>query len=159
MDDKNLAIEKIVKMNHITCNRHLRIFVKVDINTKLKIFQHKKSIFHKLKDIYNDVDNTVLALSSLIIAIYEIVGELDNVNLNAMKLRTKFQKRKIKREQLLSYWAIVKTLKMEQNMSFRQIATYLKKYHKLEVAHSTVYALWYELEVKNTSIDKENQNG
>ena len=49
---------------------------------------------------------------------------------------------------MLGYWAIVRTLKLEQNMSFRDIATYFAKYHKLEVSYSTIYELWNELENK-----------
>ena len=152
----NLSIkcETIVKMNQQSQNQKLRLFAKVDITTKLKILDLQKQLFHKLKSVHSDVDNTVLTLSTLILAIDLIVKEFDDVNLNAIKLRGKNSKTKVKRQKLLGYWAIVRTLKLEQNISFRDIATYFAKYHKLEVSYSTIYELWNELE-NNTQI-KEN---
>ena len=152
----NLSIkcETIVKMNQQSQNQKLRLFAKVDITTKLKILDLQKQLFHKLKSVHSDVDNTVLTLSSLILAIDAIEKEFDDVNLKAIKLRAKNSKTKVKRQKVLGYWAIVRTLKLEQNMSFRDIATYFAKYHKLEVSYSTVYELWNELE--NNIQTKEN---
>ena len=146
--------ETITKMNQESQNQRLRLFAKVDITTKLKILDKQKELFHKLKSSYSDVDNTVLSLSSLILAIDEIEKKLDDVNLKAIKLRGKNIKAKIKRQKVLGYWAIVRTLKLEQNMSFRDISAYFAKYHKLNVSYSTVYELWNELEKK-----MENKNG
>lgn len=139
-------LESLTKMSIETQNQRLRLFAKVDIVTKLKILQYQKQLFHKLKATYGDVDNSILTLSSIVLAVDTIVKELDGVNLNAMKLRSKSIKKKIKREKLLGYWAVVRTLKLEQHMSYRQIAQYLKKYHRLDVAHSTVFEIWNELE-------------
>ena len=154
----NLSIkcETIVKMNQQSQNQKLRIFAKVDITTKLKILDLQKQLFHKLKSVHCDIDNTVLTLCSLVLAVDLIIKELDNVNLNAIKLRGKNSKTKIKRQKVLGYWAIVRTLKLEQNMSFRDISIYFGKYHKLEVSYSTVFEMWNEIE-NNTNIkNKEN---
>ena len=140
------ACEIITKLNQESQNQKLRLFAKFDIQTKLKIIVNQKQLFHKLKQKYSDVDNNILTLSSLILAIYSVVKELDDVSFNAIKLRSKNNKNKIKREKLLSYWGIVITLKLEQNMSFRDIATYFGKYHRLEISYSTIYRLWDELE-------------
>lgn len=149
-------IEIITKLDLKSQNQQLRLFAKVDIATKLKILEHQKQLFHKLKNIHGDNDNAVLTLASLILAVDNIAKELDGVNLNAIKLRCKSAIYKAKRDRLLGYWAIIRTLKIEQSMSFRQIAEYLKKYHKFEVAHSTVYELWNELESKLKNGEKEN---
>ena len=146
--------ETITKMNQESQNQKLRLFAKVDITTKLKILASQKQLFHKLKNSHSDVDNTVLTLCSLILAIDLIAKELDNVTLNAIKLRGKNSKAKVKRQKVLGYWAIVRTLKLEQNMSFRDIATYFAKYHKLDVSYSTIFELWNKLEKK-----MENKNG
>ena len=153
-NSNNISCESITKMNQESQNKRLRLFAKVDITTKLKILASQKQLFHKLKNTHSDVDNTVLTLCSLILAIDLIANELDDVNLNAIKLRGKNIKTKVKRQKLLGYWAIVQTLKIEQNMSFRDISAYFAKYHKLEVSYSTIYELWNELENK-TQI-KEN---
>jgi len=148
--------ESITKLNIESQNQRLRLFVRVDLQTKLQILQLQKQLFHKLKTTHSDVDNTILTLSSLILAIDLIAKELDDVNLNAIKLRGKNNKAKIKRQKLLEYWAIVRTLKLEQKMSYRDIATYFAKYHKLEVSYSTIYELWNKLENNINIKNKEN---
>ena len=152
--NKESIYEIITKMNQESQNQKLRLFAKVDITTKLKILTSQKQLFHKLKNAHSDVDNTVLTLCSLILAIDLIAKELDNVTLNAIKLRGKNSKAKVKRQKVLGYWAIVRSLKLEQNMSFRDISAYFAKYHKLNVSYSTVYELWKEIEKK-----MENKNG
>lgn len=147
--NRNLTtIEHLTKLDLESQNQRLRLFARVDLQTKLQILQLQKQLFHKLKNTHGDVDNTILTLASLILAIDTVAKEIDDVNLNAIKLRGKNNKAKIKRQKVLGYWAIVRTLKLEQNMSFRDIATYFAKYHKLEVSYSTIYELWNELENK-----------
>lgn len=138
--------EKITKIDQEAQNQKLRLFAKVDFETKIQILEQQKQIFHKLKTNYSDIKNEILTFASLILAIDKVVKKLDDVNLNAIKLRSKNNKSKIKRQKVLGYWGIVRTLKLEQNMSFRDIATYFKKYHKLEISYSTIYELWTELE-------------
>lgn len=99
--------ETITKLNLESQNQRLRLFAKVDITTKLKILASQKELFHKLKSVYSDVENTVLTLSSLILAINAIEKKLDDVNLNAIKFRAKNNKAKVKRQKVLGYWAIV----------------------------------------------------
>lgn len=152
--EEERVLENITKLNLESQNQRLRLFAKVDITTKLRILASQKQLFHKLKSACGDVDNAILTLSALILAIDIATKELDVVNLNAIKLRGKNNKAKIKRQKVIGYWAIVRTLKLEQKMSFRDIATYFAKYHKLEVSYSTIYELWNELE--NNTQTKEN---
>ena len=149
--DESKIIEGITKLTQESQNQRLRLFAKVDITTKLKIITSQKQLFHKLKSAHSDLDNTILTLASLVLAIDSVTKELDDVNLNAIKLRGKNNKAKIKRQKMLGYWAIVRTLKLEQNMSFREIAKYFKKYHKFDVSYSTVFEMWNEIE-NNTQI-------
>lgn len=157
--DEERVLENITKLNFESQNQRLRLFAKVDITTKLKILQYQKQLFHKLKDVHRDMDNAALTLASLILAIDTVAKDFDDVNLNAIRLRGRNNKAKIKRQKVIGYWAIVRTLKLEQKMSFRDIATYFAKYHKLEVSYSTIYELWNELE-NNTQTNKgELKNG
>ncbi len=141
-------IENITKQTYELQNQHLRLFARVELPMKLQILQRQKQLFHKLKGTHSDVDNSALTLASLILAIESVTKDLDVINLNAIKIRGKNHKAKIKREKVLSYWAIVRTLKLEQNMSFRDISVYFAKYHKFEVSYSTIRELWIELENK-----------
>ena len=151
----NINCETITKMNQDSQNKMLRLFAKVDITTKLKILDQQKQLFHKLKSSYGGVDNKVLTLSSLILAVEFIIDKLDVVNINAIRFRAKSNKLKVKKEKLLSYWSIVKELKEKENLSFREISNYFVKYHKFEVSYSTIYELWNQLENKKM----ENKNG
>lgn len=147
-------VENITKMNQNIQNQKLRLFARIDVETKIKIMQLQKATFYKIKSIHTDIDNTILTLSSLILAIDEVTKNLDALNLNVIKIRTKNNKSKVKRQKLIEYWAIVKTLKLEQNMSFRQISEYFAKYHKFDVSYSTIYEIWNDLE--NNKKEKEN---
>ncbi|MGA1932601.1 hypothetical protein ACH5BF_07740 [Arcobacter sp. YIC-464] len=144
------SIDSIKKFNQEAQNKKLRFFAKVDITTKLKILEQQKKIFHQLKNVHKDVDNVSLTYSSLILAIDNFESKLDSVNLNAIKLRSKKQRSKIKKEKFLSYFSIVKTLRNNEKMSFRDISVYLKKYHKFEVSYSFIYQIWNEIENRNT---------
>ena len=153
-NSKSTTCESLTKLNQESQKQRLRLFAKVDITTKLKILTFQKQLFHKLKNSHADVDNTILTLASLILAIDLIEKELDDVNLNAIKLRAKNNKAKVKRQKVLGYWSIIRTLRLNQKMSFRDISIYFAKYHKLEVSYSTIYELWNELE-NNTNIKNE----
>lgn len=139
-------LEKLTKLNILTQNQRLRLFSKVDITTKLKIIEQQNILFHKLKCQHNTVTKSVLTLCSLILAVDEVTNKLDSVTINASKLNNKSVRAKSKRDKIISYWAIIRTLKLEQNMSFRQITVYLKKHHKLSAVHSTISTIWNELE-------------
>jgi hypothetical protein len=136
--------EIITKMTQEMQNRTIRIFAKLDVETKVVIFQEQKVIFHKLRNIYSAVENSILSYSSFVLATQKIV---DEINVNAIKLRSSSTKEKSqKRKKLLSYWSLIKTLKDEENFSFREISHYLIKYHKFEVSYSMIHKIWNEIE-------------
>jgi len=141
-----LQIEKLTKLSLESQNQKLRLFARVDIETKLKILIAQKQIFHKFKSQHPQVENEVLTLASLICAVNDEIQKLDDTMLKSLIFRAKNARKKAKRGKILDHWAIIKTLKIDQKMSFRDIAAYLKKYHKIDVAHSTIYGLWLELE-------------
>ena len=147
-------IEIITQQTYESQNQQLRLFARVELPMKLQILQRQKQLFHKLKGTHSDVDNSALTLASLILAIESVTKDLDVINLNAIKIRGKNNKIKIKREKLLGYWAIIKTLKLEQNYSFREISDYLLKYHRLEVSYSLIYQIWNEIETINLHEEK-----
>lgn len=145
--------EIITKMNQKTQNQMIRTFTKLDISVKVDIFKDQIVNFHKLKKIHFDIDNSILTYASFVLAIEFIIKNTNQVNLKAIKLRSKNEKKQNqKREKLLSYWSIVKTLKLEQNYSFRNISEYLLKYHRFEVSYSLIFQSWNEIE----TVNKEN---
>lgn len=148
-------VEKLTQLSDEAQNQQLRFFARANLEIKLKILTNQKQIFHKLKGLHTNIDNVLLTLSSLLIAIKEETYSLDPVDINLIKLRGKNNKRRLKRDILLGYWAIIKKLKKDERMSYREISLYMRKYHHQEIAHSTIYAVWQEIEEK-TKKDKEN---
>ena len=138
-------VENITKSTLELQNQRLRFFAKVDITVRLKILRYQKSQFHKLKTKYVDIENEILTFASLVLGIQQAMNEMDNLDMNVAKTRGKISRRKTKRDKLLTYFAIINELKTEKQMSFREIAKYLQKYHKFEVAHSTIHDLWIEV--------------
>lgn len=149
----SIIFETITKLNFESQDQRLKLFAKVDLTSKLEIIKEQKPIFHKLKNTYVGIDNSTLTYASLVLAIDKFENQKSSVNLKAIKLRSRKQRANIKREKLLSYWSIIKTLKYDEKMSFRDISDYLKKYHKFEVSYSFIYQIWNEVE--NTNINKE----
>jgi uncharacterized protein YoxC len=133
-------IEQITKLNQESQKKLLRFFLRLNLEMKLKTLKNQKKLFHKLKTIHNDINHEILTLCSLIISIEEIYNELDEVFLNSMQISSVNNKQNQKRQKLIGYWSIVKTLKNEHKLSFRQISEYLYKYHKFDI--------WNELKEK-----------
>ncbi len=146
MKDKIKTLESLTKLSIESQNQKLRLFARVELDTKLKILISQKQIFHQMKSLYTDVANEILTLSSLIAAISKEFENADEVQIKSLIFRAKNARKSSKKEKILELWAIVKTLKIEQKMSFRDISKYLKKYHRFDVAHSTIYGLWQEIE-------------
>lgn len=145
MNTKNIC-EKLTKTSDEKQRQLLRNFSRLSLEIKLQIFDLQKSIFHRLKQTHNDVANNILTYCSLIESIDNTIKLNEKLDIKALTIKHKNQRKAHKREKILELWAIVKTLKIEQNMSFRQISIYLKKYHKLSVVHSTLHKMWNELE-------------
>jgi len=146
MQDKIKTLESLTKLSTELQNQKLRLFARVDLSIKLKILSSQKQIFHQLKSQHSHIENEILTLASLIAAILKEFENSDEVELKSLIFRAKNARKKAKREKILERWAIVKTFKIEHNMSFRDVSKYLKKYHKLEVVHSTLHKMWNELE-------------
>lgn len=148
-------VQKLTQLSDEAQNQQLRFFARVNLEIRLKILTKQKQRFHQLKGLHPNTDNALLTLSSLLMAIKEETSSLDEIDLNLIKLRGKNNKRRMKRDILLGYWAIVKKLKNDEQMSFREISLYMRKYHHQEIAHSTIYAVWQEIEENK----KDTNNG
>lgn len=149
MTDNLKLIENFTRINAESQSRYLRLFIKLDIETKLKIVEQQNVFFYKLHSKNKDVKKAILIYSSFIMGISNVIEKLEDIDIFTSKLKAKSVKTSSKREKIINLWAIVRTLKLEQKMSFRQIASYVKKYHKLTVVHSTIATMWHEIEHNN----------
>ncbi len=133
----------------------LRSFVKMPLEARLKAMEESRNIFYPLREENKDVALQLLSYASLVLAIVKYEDATDNMQKYTVAMRSKSYRKQPKREKLLGKWAIIKSLKNDEGLSFRQIATYLQKYHKLSVVHSTIYDMWCELEITKKG-EKEN---
>jgi len=173
MDNLKLHIEKIVKINDEEEKVVIRSFSRFSSNTKVETMLIHAKLFHKLRQQHkNSIETKILSYLALIMAIQIVVEEyksinalkLDDMSLDEIReisskkaklfLEKKF-KIKTKRDKLIDHWAVVRSLKLDEKYSFRNIAKYLKKYHRFEVTYGTIHKTWQELE--NTK--KGNENG
>ena len=116
--------------------------------SKIKVMSLNRDIFHPLRQNNQEVDLSTLSYVSLILSIDKYQEESSDLDKNVIEIRSNSFPKHPKKNKLLNRWALVKELREEKDLSFRQISEYLKKYHKLSIAHSTIYELWQELENK-----------
>jgi len=162
-------IEKILQMNEFGQSVNLRFFSRINIDMRVEIFEYHKKIFYRLKQVHKNKSHAVLSYCAFILSIQKFVNELEKMDLKdyenlsledikkisqkkANLFLIKKSRKKTKRDKLIGYWAIVKSLKNDEKFSFRQISEYLKKYHKFEVGHTLIYTLWKEFENENINI-------
>jgi len=164
-----MQVEKIVKINEDEQNALLRIFSRLPTNEKIEVMADHRKLVYKLKQMHDEISVSILSYAALIMAVQVYKTNQDKLNrlnisdlslneireITAMRTKLFLQKqfrRQSKREYLLNYWSVVRTLKIDEQVSFRKIAIYLKKYHKLDVSYSLIAKTWTEIEKK----DKEN---
>jgi len=140
------AIVRLLKKTEIEQKQVLRSFVKMPIQSRLKVMEISKDIFYPLKEKNKDIPLSALSYVSLIAAIEKYKATTNNIDKNILDLRLKSFGKYPKKDKLIDKWALIKELKTVKKLSWREISKYLKKYHKLDVAHSTIYDLWKKFE-------------
>lgn len=140
-------IEKTTKKTSFQQQKLLKSFAKLDIDQQLIILENKNSLFHKIRSKNNELEKkSIFAFIALIISIDEFIVKLNNIEKNLIKFKYQKIEKNRKKEKLLQFWSIVKKLKKNENMSFRNISNYLRKYHKFDISYSLIYQKWNEIE-------------
>ena len=156
-------IEKTTRSSRDEQNFLLRYYARVDVNLKVEILSKHRKIFYIIKQ-KNDTEVSIeeISYSSLILAIKFTYADLqklsskkfDNMDLKEIQditlldiqsFKSKRHYKKSKKDKLLQYWGVVKLLRNE-NISFRDIAVYLKRKYRFEIGYSTVYEVWKKIE-------------
>ena len=123
----------------------IRKFSKLSFEQKIQIFSNHGKIFYALKQKKVALGNAVLSYIALLQAISTYVNNETEI-VKVSKIKNGLKKSRPKSDILLDRWSLIKELKNEHKLSFRDIATYLMKYHKIKVAHSTIFEMWQKLE-------------
>lgn len=159
-----------------TMSNKLDRFTKVSIKRRRKVLKwltnqteevvllafegQKKQLFSLSK--VNEDNKSVLYLAALYLAaehLYSLYHAQKNKNrtidIHAVKGATSIKAKKFKRsiqsekyDRLLNMKNKILVLKDEENLSFRQISKFLKKYHRLEVSHSYIATFYHKIKGK-----------
>ena len=163
-----MQVEKITRTNENKRNALVRSFSRLSTDHQVTIMSNHRTLLYRLQQKYHDtkVPIAILSYCALIVAIQldkvdqEKLKKLSISDLNLDEIREitakrtklflqkKFRKQS-KREELLNYWSVVRSLKIDEHFSFRKIAVYLQKYHKLDVSYSLIAKTWTEVEQKD----------
>ena len=145
-------ITRQLKMTEEQQKTALRKFSTLDIVLKIQILKKYSKLSYVLRQNNRGMDVAMLSYIALVQSISMFI-ESEAQSINALKIKKTHKRSRKKSEKLIERWALVKELHQKNSMSFRDIAIYLEKYHKLKVAHSTIFEMWQKLE------NEEKQNG
>ncbi len=154
MQNQQHVIDCHLKISEEQQRQRLRIFARCTLTEWLEIMRMHREFIYRLKNSNPNEDISILSYIALNFALGEHIRLSGTIESKANKVRAKHEKRNRQREQLLRYWSIVRNLKIEQGLSYRDIATFLKKDKKFEVDHSTIWKLWNELETQEKNIEE-----
>ena len=157
-------IETLTKMSEKQQRQALLFFARLPLLIRLELFEKHKIVLYKLKQVHLDASSSLLSYCALIIVASSsrndqqmlqsanfpnlTLDEILQLSLHQIQIFKNSKARKKQQyEQVLKYWSLVKTLK-SQSMSFRDISTYLQKYHRIHISYSTVYKIYKKLEEK-----------
>ena len=108
--------EIITKLSKESQNQKLRLFAKLDLNTKLEIFDNHKIIFHTLKNIHKnkDTENSILSYCAFLLSLNNFQKNTTEETIKIIKFKKIKQPKARKKEKLLQYYPLVKQLKVEK---------------------------------------------
>lgn len=127
----------------------------------LLAFEKQKEYYFKLSH-KNETNKSILYFAAFCIAVEEIYHSIASqkrknkvLNLDDIKDTTKIQAKQFKQsrksetyDKLLNLKSKIIALIEEENLSFRQVSLFLKKYHKFEVSHSYIATFYKKMKVK-----------
>jgi hypothetical protein len=141
-----MYVTDLTKFSDLQQKTLLRAFARSSVELRVDVFKLQKNIFYELREKNKEQKLEIISYCSFILAIEKIFETDENIK-REFKLKQKIKNSK--KEKLLSCWAIILKLKNEQSYSFRDIAKYLKKYHKFEISHGSIFQAWQNIEGKN----------
>ncbi len=144
-------ITRQLKMTEEQQKAALRKFSHLSAELKIRVLKIHGKLFYTSRQNNSDINVSVLSYIALIQAISKFIQS--DVEINAENIKKTHKRSRKKSEKLIERWSLVKELRIKKDMSFRDIANYLEKYHKLKIAHSTIFEMWQKLE------NEEKQNG
>lgn len=161
MELKN-KLDRFTKVPMKRRKKVLKWLANQDEEIVLMAFEKQKDYLFNLSK-SNEENRSIIYLSALYMAannLYNLYHAQTSKNrgmdINAIKGVTKIQAKKFKKksksekfDKLLDIKNKILVLKDEENLSFREISEFLKRYHRLEVSHSYIATFYNQLKEKN----------
>lgn len=165
------TLEKMMKLSQDDQTRHLNYLTRCPIEIRLSLFEKQRDIFYPLSQKYKDrMSASDISYGALILAIGATrafekkltqksfaelsLDEIRDLSASrAVTFKQRTTKGSQKHEKLMSYWAIVRTLRLDHGYSYERVSLYLKKKHRFSIVASTIMKKWKELEI---STQQEN---
>jgi len=149
MQNNNEAVViRLLQMSEDQQKIVIRKFSKLSFEQKMQVFSNHGKNFYALKQKKVELENAVLSYIALIQAISTYVHSETEI-IKISKIKNGYKRSQSKSDKLIERWSLIKELKNDHKLSFREIAAYLMKYHKIKIAHSTIYDTWKKLEKKD----------
>jgi len=136
----------LLKLAEVEQKTLLRAFARGSVELRVDVFKLQKNIFYELRQKNKEQKLEIISYCAFVLAIKKIFENDENIK---REFKFKWKIKNSKKEKLLNLWAIILNLKNEQNYSFRDISKYLKKYHRFEVSHTSIFQIWQNIEGKN----------
>ena len=154
MQNNNEAVViRLLQMSEDQQKIVIRKFSKLSFEQKMQVFSNHGKNFYALKQKKVELENAVLSYIALIQAISTYVHSETEI-IKISKIKNGYKRSQSKSDKLIERWSLIKELRHDYKLSFRDISKYLMKYHKIKIAHSTIYTVWQNLEQ-----NKDENNG
>lgn len=173
--DKETLITRIIKVNHVDQTKHINYFSRCPLGIRLGIFEQHREVFYRLRETYKDEASfSDISYCALILAIALTRAKekalvtknfkelsLDEIrDVSAFKVNKfveKTKKRSLKRDTLISYWSIVRDLKLNHGLGYEKISMFLLNNRKFKISTSYICECWYELEAKEINSQEKTK--
>lgn len=137
--------ENITKLNIESQNQKLRLFIKLDLKTKIEIFENHKIIFHKLNNKNKSIEHSILSYCAFLLSLDNFQKLTNEETIKIIKFNQIKQKKSKLREKAIEYLPIIKQLKQDKK-SFRYISEHLLKYYRFKISYSSIRNIYNEIE-------------
>jgi len=165
VDDISQSLDMASAMSKVDRQKSIRWLSRQNDLVLYDVFILQKNHFHRLRSNNVKDDLTLLSIVSLFLALKETIaasnpvkrknrssdfGFLRQVSKNRAKQFKKARKKE-KYDKLMNLQSTVLSLINQNRYSYRDVAEFLSKYHKLEVSHTTVGSFYrkFKKEPKN----------
>ena len=159
LNELNQTINHLSKMSLSDRQKSLRWLAHQNDQIIFDVFKLKKNHFHRLKSEAHHADLVLVDVLAMYLAVKEMISQTKITNRKNRSGNFGFL-RKIgetrakqlrkprfnpKREKLLNLQGVIKSLIEEKSYSYRDVAQYLKSFHRFSVSHTAIRGFYLKI--------------